>query len=114
MKFTCGIMPSISGGSGARISFTAIGSAMALPVKSYRAIGGMTPHKSGEDFYFLQKLRKFGKVLTWNKEKVYPEARYSDRVFFGTGPAMIKGRDGDWSSYPIYPFELFDEIKADV
>ena len=92
-------------------SFTAIGSAMALPVKSYRAIGGMTPHKSGEDFYFLQKLRKYGPVLTWNKEKVYPEARYSDRVFFGTGPAMIKSRDGDWSSYPIYPFELFDEIK---
>ncbi len=25
---------------------------------------------------------------------------------------MIKGRDGDWSSYPVYPFELFDEIKA--
>jgi glycosyltransferase involved in cell wall biosynthesis len=96
---------------GSPYSFTAIGSAMALPVKSYRAIGGMTPHKSGEDFYFLQKLRKYGPVLTWNKEKVYPEARYSDRVFFGTGPAMIKGRDGDWSSYPIYPFELFDEIK---
>jgi glycosyltransferase involved in cell wall biosynthesis len=96
---------------GSPYSFTAIGSAMALPVKSYRAIGGMTPHKSGEDFYFLQKLRKFGPVLTWNKEKVYPEARYSDRVFFGTGPAMIKGRDGDWSSYPIYPFELFDEIR---
>jgi glycosyltransferase involved in cell wall biosynthesis len=97
---------------GSPYSFTAIGSAMALPVWAYRAIGGMTPHKSGEDFYFLQKLRKFGNVLTWNKEKVYPAARYSDRVFFGTGPAMIKGRDGDWSSYPIYPFELFDEIKA--
>jgi glycosyltransferase involved in cell wall biosynthesis len=93
-------------------SFTAVGSAMAFPVKSYRAIGGMTPHKSGEDFYFIQKLRKYGIVLKWNKEKVYPAARYSDRVFFGTGPAMIKGRDGDWSSYPIYPFELFDEIKA--
>lgn len=92
-------------------SFTAVGSAIALPVKSYRAIGGMTPHKSGEDFYFVQKLRKFGEVLTWNREKVYPEARYSDRVFFGTGPAMIKGRGGDWKSYPVYPFEFFDEVK---
>lgn len=96
---------------GSPYSFTAIGSAIALPVKCYRAIGGMTPHKSGEDFYFLQKLRKYGQVFTWNKEKVFPEARYSDRVFFGTGPAMIKGRDGDWSGYPIYTFELFDEIK---
>lgn len=92
-------------------SFTAIGSAMALPVWAYRAIGGITPHKSGEDFYFIQKLRKYGEVLTWNSEKVYPAARYSDRVFFGTGPAMIKGRGGDWKSYPIYPFEYFDEVR---
>jgi glycosyltransferase involved in cell wall biosynthesis len=92
-------------------SFTAIGSAMALPAWAYRAIGGMTPHKSGEDFYFLQKLRKYGEVLTWNPEKVYPAARYSDRVFFGTGPAMIKGSRGDWKSYPIYPYAFFDEVK---
>jgi len=70
----------------------------------------MTPKTSGEDFYFLQKLRKYGRMLFWNDEKVFPEARFSDRVFFGTGPAMIKGDSGDWSSYPIYPLELFDEI----
>ncbi len=92
-------------------SFTAVGSAIALPVKAYRAIGGITPHKSGEDFYFVQKLRKYGPVLSWNKEKVYPAARYSNRVFFGTGPAMIKGSNGDWSSYPVYPYHFFDEVK---
>jgi len=93
-------------------SFTAVGSAIALPVSAYRAIGGITPHKSGEDFYFLQKLRKYGEIICWNKEKVYPAARYSNRVGFGTGPAMIKGRDGDWNSYPIYPLEFYDEVKA--
>jgi len=92
-------------------NFTALGSAMALPVSSYRAIGGMTPKKSGEDFYFLQKLRKYGLLLTWNKEKVYPAARFSDRVFFGTGPAMIKGAAGDWNSYPVYHHKLFDIIN---
>ncbi|MCF8368925.1 MAG: glycosyltransferase [Bacteroidales bacterium] len=92
-------------------AFTAIGSAIAVPVNAYKKIGGITPHKSGEDFYFLQKLRKFGNVLCWNEEKVYPAARYSDRVGFGTGPAMIKGSGGDWSSYPIYSFKHFDEIK---
>jgi len=91
-------------------NFTAIGSAIALPVKIYKKIGGLTPHKSGEDFYFLQKLRKFGEILTWNEEKVYPAARYSDRVGFGTGPAMIKGSAGNWMSYPIYPYSLFDEV----
>lgn len=96
---------------GSHYSFTAIGSAIALPVSAYRAVGGITPHKSGEDFYFLLKLRKFGEVGTWIPEKVYPAARYSNRVGFGTGPAMIKGRAGEWSSYPIYPFHFFDEIK---
>jgi len=92
-------------------NFTALGSAIVLPVKSYRRIGGITPHKSGEDFYFLQKLCKTGDILSRNSEKVNPAARFSDRVFFGTGPAMIKGSRGDWSSYPIYNYKFFDDVK---
>ena len=92
-------------------SFTALGSAIALPISSYRAIMGLTPKKSGEDFYFLQKLCKYGKVMIWNEEIVHPSSRYSDRVFFGTGPALIKGSNGDWSSYPIYDYRDFDNIK---
>jgi hypothetical protein len=95
---------------GSPYTFTALGSAMACPVWAYRAVGGMTPKNSGEDFYFLQKLKKYGRILFWNDEKVFPEARFSSRVIFGTGPAMIKGDTGDWSSYPIYPTQLFDEI----
>lgn len=91
-------------------NFTALGSAIALRVSAYRAVGGMTPKKSGEDFYFLQKLRKYGPVLTHNPERVFPAARFSNRVFFGTGPAMIKGDRGDWESYPIYHHTLFDRI----
>ncbi len=95
---------------GSPYAFTALGSAMAVPVWAYRAVGGMTPKLSGEDFYFLQKLRKYGQVLLWNDETVYPEGRFSDRVFFGTGPAMIRGATGDWASYPVYPVSLFDAI----
>ena len=96
---------------GSPYSFMALGSAMAFPVWAYRAVGGMTPKMSGEDFYFLQKLRKYGKMLFANPEKVYPAARFSDRVYFGTGPAMIKGEQGDWKSYPVYSFHYFDEIR---
>jgi len=92
-------------------AFTAIGSAIACTVASYRAIRGITPHKSGEDFYFVQKLRKYGPVIIQMDEMAYPAARFSDRVFFGTGPAMIKGHGGDWSAYPVYPSKIFDEIK---
>ncbi|NQV02395.1 MAG: hypothetical protein HQ542_07105, partial [Bacteroidia bacterium] len=91
-------------------AFTALGSAMAIPVWAYRKVGGMTPKLSGEDFYFLQKLRKAGSLLSWNRENVFPAARFSSRVYFGTGPAMIRGAGGDWGSYPIYSYGLFDEI----
>jgi len=90
--------------------FSALGSAIALPVWAYRAVGGMTPKLSGEDFYFLQKIVKTGRLLHFNGEIVFPAARLSDRVFFGTGPALIKGIEGDWSSYPVYSYRLFDKI----
>lgn len=91
--------------------FTALGSAIATTKEMYDRIGGMTPKKSGEDFYFLQKIVKSGKLCLHNEELVYPAARFSDRVFFGTGPAMIKGNQGNWSSYPVYAAELFDDVK---
>jgi len=92
-------------------SFSALGSAIAFKVKALRKIGGFTPKKSGEDFYFLQKMVKYKPINNWNKEIVKPAARFSDRVFFGTGPAMIKGSNGDWNSYPIYSTYSFNEIK---
>jgi len=92
-------------------SLTALGSAIAFPVRAYKSIGGMTPKLSGEDFYFLQKLVKTGTVVHWNAEKVYPAARLSNRVFFGTGPALIKGIEGDWESYPVYKMSWFESIR---
>ena len=97
-------------GIGSPYAFTAMGSAIAARVSALRKIGGITPLKSGEDFYLLQKLRKMGEIGTWNSECVYPAARCSDRVSFGTGPAIIKGNRGDWSSYPIYHHRLFQKI----
>jgi glycosyltransferase involved in cell wall biosynthesis len=92
-------------------AFTAIGSAIALKVSALRLIGGITPMKSGEDFYLLQKLRKMSSISNYNSEMVYPAARFSDRVEFGTGPAMLKGAIGHWESYPIYHKSLFLEIE---
>lgn len=93
-------------------AFTAIGSAMACTREAYQAVGGMTPHRSGEDFYFIQKLRKYTPILINTNATALPAARFSDRVLFGTGPAMIRGDAGDWSSYPIYNYRLFDEVKT--
>jgi cellulose synthase/poly-beta-1,6-N-acetylglucosamine synthase-like glycosyltransferase len=92
-------------------AFTAIGSAIVIRIRALRKIGGITPMKSGEDFYLLQKLRKMGHIHQWLPEVVKPAARFSNRVFFGTGPAILKGAKGDWTSYPIYHPLLFQEIK---
>ena len=99
---------------GSEYSFTALGSAIATPVWAYHKAGGMSPKKSGEDFYFLQKLCKMGSLLQYNSETVYPASRYSDRVFFGTGPALIRGSKGDWISYPIYDYTLFDLLGEQI
>ncbi len=90
--------------------FTALGSAMAVKTEAYRKVGGITPKMAGEDFYFLQKLVKSGDILFYAPAKAYPMARFSDRVVFGTGPAMMKGASGQWDSYPIYHPSVFDEV----
>jgi glycosyltransferase involved in cell wall biosynthesis len=83
-------------------AFDALGSAIACTAAQYKKMGGISPKMSGEDFYFIQHMRKNGPVSHYNHVKVYPQARFSNRVYFGTGPAMIKGNLGDWSSYPFY------------
>ncbi|MBK9358440.1 MAG: glycosyltransferase [Bacteroidales bacterium] len=92
-------------------AFSAIGSGMACTAGSYRKIGGMTPKMSGEDFYFIQKLRKSGNIIIDSGVYVKPASRFSDRVYFGTGPAMIKGREGNWDSYPIYHTNAFEPVQ---
>jgi glycosyltransferase involved in cell wall biosynthesis len=91
-------------------AFTALGSAMAVTVKAYRKTGGLTPVKSGEDFYFLQKIVKVAKLGLWANTVAYPSSRLSDRVLFGTGPALLKGQKGDWNSYPIYHQNSFNKV----
>lgn len=90
--------------------FTALGSAIAMRASALRKIGNITPLKSGEDFYLVQKFRKMATIGLYNEEMVYPAARYSSRVAFGTGPAMMKGNQGNWNSYPLYHHSLFEPI----
>ena len=95
---------------GSPYGFTALGSAIAMRAGALRKIGNITPLKSGEDFYLVQKFRKMATIGLYNEEMVYPAARYSSRVAFGTGPAMMKGNQGDWNSYPLYHYSLFEPI----
>jgi hypothetical protein len=97
---------------GSPYSFTALGSAIALPVRVYRRLGGLTPRSSGEDFYFLQKLTKHGRVLHWSEFAVAPATRKSRRVPVGTGQAILAACEGLHADrYPLYAAELFDRVE---
>ena len=92
-------------------TFTAMGSVIGFKVSTYQKLRGMTPYASGEDFYFVQKLVKNGNVLLWHDSLAYPDGRYSDRVGFGTGPALNNLKNLNRTSYPLYSDVYFNEIK---
>ena len=91
--------------------FTALGSAIVMRADALRKIGNITPLQSGEDFYLVQKFCKMGGLSLFNTECVYPAGRFSDRVPFGTGPAMRNGANGIWDSYPVYHHSFFIPIQ---
>jgi len=69
-------------------AFHSIGSTMATTEEAYLAVRGMNRRAAGEDFYFLNKLAKAGPVRQITGTKVYPSARVSERVPFGTGATV--------------------------
>lgn len=92
-------------------AFTALGSAIALPVERYRQLGGITPRSAAEDFYFLQKLAKHGRLIQALDAVVVPATRRSVRVPVGTGQAIIAGCDGlHPERYPLYDHRWFDAV----
>jgi hypothetical protein len=71
----------------------------------------MGRQQGGEDFYFLQKIFQMGKTKELDDVMVYPMARFSDRVPFGTGPALqkiIAQKDG---LMKVYDFEAFQSLR---
>jgi len=69
-------------------AFQTVGSAMAVRISAYAAVGGMNTRKAGEDFYFIHKFVKNQVCGNLNATYVFPSGRVSDRVPFGTGRAV--------------------------
>lgn len=108
-------------------AFCALGSAMAFTAKSYARVGGMSPLQGGEDFYLMQKFAKKGSISNvlvpgngWKSVPnpdysfsgmVFPQGRPSDRVPFGTGPAVSLRMAELESKYPFYAPSAFAEVK---
>lgn len=88
-----------------------IGSAFAVSADAYVRVGGMGRQQGGEDFYFLQKIFALGNIRELKETRVFPMARLSDRVPFGTGPSLQKIMDEPAGSERAYSERSFRELK---
>lgn len=85
---------------GLPFAFQTVGSSMAVRSKAYWKQGGMNKRKAGEDFYFIQKYAAINKLGEIKNTTVFPEARFSDRVPFGTGKAIVDfAKSGHFETY---------------
>ncbi len=98
--------------AGSPYAFHTIGSAMACRASAYIRSGGMPQRPAGEDFYFLQNLAKTAGIEPVRGTCVYPAARISDRVPFGTGPTLrrLLTDSEDQLFYPLDAFLLLGEF----
>ncbi len=93
-------------------AFHSIGSTMVTTTQAYVEVRGMNKRAAGEDFYFLQKLAKHASIHYLRKTRVYPSARPSQRVPFGTGKSIRRFLGGDWDqAYRLYDPRIFEIIK---
>jgi len=93
-------------------AFHTIGSSMAVRCDAYVKAGGMNRRKAGEDFHFLHKIIPYGNYEEISTATVYPSARVSDRVPFGTGKAMGQWAETNENSLVSYDPIIFKEIAA--
>jgi hypothetical protein len=99
------------GFAGSPYAFHAIGSTMICTPESYVAVRGMNRRDAAEDFYFLDKLAKWGPVARISTTTVYPSGRPSRRVPFGTGRRMIRFLEGRHNEYLLYDPEVFRILR---
>jgi len=97
--------------AGSPYAFHTIGSTMVCTADGYAAVRGMNKRQAGEDFYFLNKISKLDGVRTIKNTTVYPSARSSARVPFGTGNAVRKYGQENNHNYLVYNPSIFIILK---
>tara|TARA_R110000737_G_scaffold1598_18_gene4842 strand:- start:7160 stop:8422 length:1263 start_codon:yes stop_codon:yes gene_type:complete len=94
-------------------AYFTIGSILSFDIKAYCQARGFPKRSAGEDFYLLNKLAKLGKVAYLPDVTIKLDARPSQRVPFGTGPAVqsIMQLTEQGQDYLYYHPEVFIALK---
>ena len=100
--------------AGSPYAFQTVGSIIAVTPLAYAQVRGMPKRSGGEDFYFLNKLAKVGRVLTLSGPRLDIAGRPSHRVPIGTGPAIkaIRAQPDPLNDYLYYHPEIFIRLAA--
>lgn len=96
--------------AGSPFAFHSIGSTIVCSADAYLTVRGMNRREAGEDFYFLNKLAKVGSIGYIKDTCVYPSARISLRVPFGTGKRMSRFMAGTHDEHVLYNPQIFEII----
>ena len=100
--------------AGSPYAFQTIGSTIAVSAGHYAQVRGFPKRSGGEDFYLLNKLAKTGAINKLQAPTIIIEVRQSDRVPFGTGPAISKlllEKNLNEANIFYHP-QIFIELKA--
>ncbi|MEN6321244.1 MAG: hypothetical protein ABFD82_21185 [Syntrophaceae bacterium] len=98
--------------AGSPYAFHTIGSCLCFTADGYfRANGFPARRQAGEDFYFCMELAKTSGICEIQKAMVYPSARISHRVPFGTGRHMAEAILNGKRDFPVYDFQVFIALR---
>ncbi|MCE5263194.1 MAG: hypothetical protein LLG97_06630 [Deltaproteobacteria bacterium] len=98
--------------AGSPYAFHAIGSTMSCTAEAYGAVRGMNRRTAAEDFHFLDKLAKLGRVGHIEKTTVFPSPRTSHRVPFGTGRRMLQSVSDAADEYRIHDHRTIEVLRV--
>ncbi|SEK88096.1 hypothetical protein SAMN05216262_103198 [Colwellia chukchiensis] len=95
-------------------AYFTIGSTLSFDVFAYSQARGFPKRSAGEDFYLLNKLAKLGEVAFLSDVLIKLDARPSQRVPFGTGPAVqnIMHLAQTGADYYYYHPQVFTALRT--
>jgi hypothetical protein len=100
--------------AGSPYAFHTVGSTLFIQALDYAKVRGFPKRLAGEDFYLLNKLAKTGAILSPDRLPLRIRHRESERVPFGTGPAVIKIlREAEQQRvFSLYHPQVFDRLQS--
>jgi len=100
--------------AGSPYAYHTLGSCLAIKQHCYAQVRGFPKRAGGEDFYFLNKAAKTGAIARLTGRCIGLESRVSERVPFGTGPAVARILEGDTlTEQPLfYHPQCFEALRA--